>query len=131
MKKMTIGVLVTSLLAGTTPLYAESAVATGPTLSAESVRASIDRAVALVDVGAPATLPAGRPLSVSVQQQFASTSATPAPAGDPQAVPAVRGGGGGHSLATILTLVTTAVSVAGAVYYLKVLKKATSPTPTN
>jgi hypothetical protein len=40
-------------------------------------------------------------------------------------------GGGGHSLATILTLVGTAVSVAGAVYYLKVIKKATSQLPTN
>jgi hypothetical protein len=131
MKKMMIGVLVSSLLAATTPLYAESASITGPALSPESVRASIERAIVMVDTGAPAPTPARHPLSVSVQRQFASTSASPTSAGDAQAVPAVGGGGGGHSLATILTLIGTAVSVGGAIYYMKIIKKATSQPPSN
>jgi hypothetical protein len=131
MKKLMIGVLVTSLVAATAPLYAESASDTGPALSQEGVRVSIERAIILADAGAQAPWRA-RPLGVSVQQQFASTGATPRPADAPQAVPAVGGGGGGgHKLATILTLVTTGVSVAGAAYYLKVLKKATSQTAAN
>jgi hypothetical protein len=129
MKKVMIGVLVTSLLAATTPLCAESARATGPALSPEGVRASIERAIVLVNSGAQAPLPAGHALSVSVQQQFASTSAPLAPAEDAQPAP-VPHGGGGHGLATILTLVGTAVSVGGAIYYMKVLKKATQ-LPTN
>ena len=66
----------------------------------------------------------------SGRRQFASTSAAPAAAGAAQAGPAA-GGGGGHTLATILTLVGTAVSVGGAIYYMKVLKKATSQVPSN
>jgi hypothetical protein len=130
MKKMMIGVLVSSLLGATTPLCAESASITGA-LSPASVQSSIERAVVLVDAGAPAALPAPHPLSVSVRQQFASTSAAPAAAGAAQAGPAAGGGGGGHSLATILTLVGTAVSVGGAIYYMKVIKKATSQVPSN
>jgi hypothetical protein len=128
MKKMMIGVLVSSLLGATTPLCAESASITGSALSPESVQSSIERAVVLVDAGAPA--PAPHPLSVSVRRQFASTSAAPAAAAAAQAGPAA-GGGGGHALATILTLVGTAVSVGGAIYYMKVIKKATSQTPSN
>jgi hypothetical protein len=134
MRKLMIGVLVTSLVAATTPLYAESASDTGPALSQEGVRVSIERAIILADAGAQAPWRARRPLGVSVQQQFASTGATPRAADDPQAVPAIGGGGGGgggHKLATILTLVTTGVSVAGAAYYLKVLKKTTSQIPAN
>jgi hypothetical protein len=132
MRKLMIGVLVTSPVAATTPLYAESASDTGPALSQEGVRVSIERAIILADAGAQAPWRARRPLGVSVQQQFASTGATPRAADDPQAVPAIGGGGGGgHKLATILTLVTTGVSVAGAAYYLKVLKKTTSQIPAN
>jgi hypothetical protein len=131
MKKMMVGVLVSSLLAATAPLYAESAGVTEPALSSESVRSSIERAIVRVDAGAQEPLPAPHPLSVSVRRQYASANASPAAAGGAQAVPAVSGGGGGHSLATILTLVGTAVSVGGAIYYLKVLKKATSQMPSN
>ena len=129
MKKMMVGVLVGSLLAATAPLYAESASITEPALSSESVRSSIERAVVRVDAGAQEPLPAPHPLSVSVRRQYASANASPAAAGGAQ-VPAVSGGGG-HSLATILTLVGTAVSIGGAVYYMKVLKKATSQVPSN
>jgi hypothetical protein len=130
MKKMMVGVLVSSLLAATAPLYAESASVTEPALSSESVRSSIERAIVRVDAGAQEPLPAPRPLSVSVRRQYASANAAPAAAGGAQAVPAASGGGG-HSLATILTLVGTAVSVGGAIYYMKVLKKATSQVPSN
>jgi len=130
MKKMMVGVLVSSLLAATAPLYAESASVTEPALSSESVRSSIERAIVRVDAGAQEPLPAPRPLSVSVRRQYASANAAPAAAGGAQAVPAASGGGG-HSLATILTLVGTAVSVGGAIYYMKVIKKATSGVPSN
>jgi hypothetical protein len=130
MKKMMVGVLVSSLLAATAPLYAESASVTDPALSSESVRSSIERAIVRVDAGAQEPLPAPRPLSVSVRRQYASANAAPAAAGGAQAVPAASGGGG-HSLATILTLVGTAVSVGGAIYYMKVIKKATSQVPSN
>jgi hypothetical protein len=56
-------------------------------------------------------------------------NASPA-AGGAQAVPAVSGGGG-HSLATILTLVGTAVSVGKAIYYMKIIMKATGQPPSN
>lgn len=130
MKKMMVGVLVSSLLAAAAPLYAESASVTEPALSSESVRSSIERAIVQVDAGAQEPLPAPHPLSVSVRRQYASANASPAAAGGAQAVPAVSGGGG-HSLATILTLVGTAVSVGGAIYYMKVIKKATSQVPSN
>ena len=130
MKKMMVGVLVSSLLAATAPLYAESASVTEPALSSESVRSSIERAIVRVDAGVQEPLPAPHPLSVSVRRQYASANASPAAAGGAQAVPAVNGGGG-HSLATILTLVGTAVSVGGAIYYMKVIKKATSQVPSN
>jgi hypothetical protein len=129
MKKMMVGVLVSSLLAATAPLYAESASVTDPALSSESVRSSIERAIVRVDAGVQEPLPAPHPLSVSVRRQYASANASPAAAGGAQ-VPAVSGGGG-HSLATILTLVGTAVSVGGAIYYMKVIKKATSGVPSN
>jgi hypothetical protein len=129
MKKMMVGVLVSSLLAATAPLYAESASVTEQALSSESVRSSIERAIVRVDAGVQEPLPAPHPLSVSVRRQYASANASPAAAGGAQ-VPAVSGGGG-HSLATILTLVGTAVSVGGAIYYMKVIKKATSGVPSN
>jgi hypothetical protein len=128
MKNMMIGVLVGSLLAATTPLYAESASVTGPALSPDGVRSSIERAMVMVDADAQAPLPARHPLSVSVRGQFASTSA--APAADAAQAGQVSGGGG-HTLATILTLVGTAVSVGGAIYYMKIIKKATSQPPSN
>jgi hypothetical protein len=131
MKKVMIGVLVSSLLAATTPLYAESAGVTEPSLSPEGVRSSIARAIVLADADAQAPLPAQHPLSVSVRRQFASTSAASPEAAGAAQVGAAAGGGGGHALATILTLVGTAVSVGGMVYYMKVLKKATSQPPTN
>ena len=80
MKKMMIGVLVSSLLAATAPLYAESASVTEP-LSSESVRSSIERAIVRVDAGAPEPLPAPHALSVSVRWQYASANASPAAAG--------------------------------------------------
>jgi hypothetical protein len=128
MKKAAVGVLVTSLLASAAPLYAENASVAGSALSPEGVRNSIERATVVGDAGTQAPTPVRRPLSVSVRQQFGSASASAAASG--AAAGQVSGGGGGH-MGMILTLVGTAASIATAAYYLKIMKKATSQTPSN
>jgi hypothetical protein len=121
MKKIIAALLTTTVLS-TSSLFAADESAAAVAQPAQTLRASIDRAVASAVATETSSASRADAANVSARGDFGQRLATPARAEHSEGQMAA-GGGGGHAMAVVWTLVGSAVSVGATVYYMKYMRK--------
>jgi len=123
MKKIIAGLLMTSLLLTTTPLLAAGERDIAPSQQSQTLRASIDRAIALAAATDMKSAAAANSTNVAARGEFVPRLGKSSRAELGAGQVGTGGGGGGHAMAIVWTLIGTAVSVGTTVYYLKYMRK--------